>query len=176
MTGIKSLLFLALALPTTVFAGTQIVVTNSGGTLTGSSTGLTLTGSHLIAIKGLNGGGLLTGDLGSVSFTTSALVSGTLQMGGTFAAGGTFTITANGTDGVQETLFSGTFSGPVDWTLVELADGTHAYTLTGTVSGSTASGLSVTGVLVQLTVNTDEGFFDGTVSISGGETNIVPES
>ena len=50
---------LALALPVASFAS-SVDFTNSGGTLSGSSSGLTLTGSELIAVKGLGGGGLVT--------------------------------------------------------------------------------------------------------------------
>jgi hypothetical protein len=86
---ILSLAVLALALPMAVFAGSSVGYTNSGGTLAGSNSGLTLTGSTLVAVNGFNGGGLITGnDLGSVSLSTDALMSGSLQTGGTFAAGG----------------------------------------------------------------------------------------
>lgn len=166
---------LALALPTAVFAGSSVDYTNSGGMLMGtSSSGLSLSGSTLIAANGLNGGGLITGsDLGSVSFSTGALTGGSLQKGGTFAGGGSFTITGNGSDGIPNaTLFSGSFSGPVTWTLVTLANGTHNYTLTGTVSGS-AEGYSTVGVTVQLTINTGKGYFDGCTRISSGDSNIV---
>ena len=169
---------LALALPTAMFAGSSVDFTNSGGTLSGSSSGLSLTGSVLIAINGLNGGGLITGNnLCSVSFTTGALTSGSLQNGGTFAGGGSFTLTGNGTSGVPNgTLFSGTFSTPATWTLVTLANGTHNYTLTGTVAGTFGSGYSSEGVTVQLTINTGKGFFNGSTTISSGDTNIaVPE-
>jgi len=167
---------LALALPTAVFAGSSIDYTNSGGTLSGSNSGLSLGGSVLIAVNG--NGGLITGnDLGSVSFETGALSSGSLQNGGTFASGGWFTITGNGSNGVPNgTLFTGTFSGPVTWTMMTLANGTHNYTLTGTLSGTTASGYSAVGVIVQLTINTGKGFFNGCTKISSGDSNvIVPE-
>src|SRR5947207_15076694 len=86
----KKLMFLlallALALPTAGFASSSVDFSNSGGTLTGSNSGLALTGSLLVAVNGLNGGGLITGNnLGSVTFSTGALSSGSLQMGGTFA-------------------------------------------------------------------------------------------
>jgi hypothetical protein len=166
---------LALALPTAMFAGSSVDYTNSGGILSGSSSGLTLTGSTLIAVNGLNGGGLITGNnLGSVGFSTGALTSGSLQMGGTFAGGGWFTITGNGTSGVPSgTLFTGTFDGPVTWTLVTLANGTHNYTLTGSLSGWTGSGAATVGVTVQLTINTGKGYFNGSTTISSGDTNIV---
>ena len=165
---------LALALPIAAFANGGVDYTNSGGTLSGSSSGLTLSGSVLVAVKGLNGGGLITGsDLGSVSFATGAL-SGSLQTGGTFAAGGWFTITGNGSNGVPNgTLFTGTFTSPMSWTLVTLQNGTHNYTLTGALSGTTNTGFSTVGVTVQLTVNTGEGFFNGSTSISSGDTNVV---
>jgi hypothetical protein len=164
---------LALALPTAVFAGSSIDYTNSGGTLAGSNSGLSLSGSVLIAVNG--NAGLITGnDLGSVSFQTGALSSGSLQNGGTFAAGGWFTITGNGSNGVPTgTLFTGTFSGPASWSLMTLANGTHNYTLTGTLSGTTASGYSTVGVTVQLTINTGKGFFNGCTKISSGDSNVV---
>jgi hypothetical protein len=131
----------------------------------------------LIAVNGLNGLGLVTGSLGSISFTTGALMSGDLQQGGTFAAGGSFMIMGNGTNGVPNgTMFNGSFSGPVTWTLVTLANGTHNYTLTGSIWGSWMGGGTVNGASVQLTINTGKGFFNGTTSISSGDTNlVVPE-
>jgi hypothetical protein len=174
MKRILLLAVLALALPLAGFASSAVDYTNSGGTLSGSSGGLSLSGSVLIAVNGLNGGGLITGnDLGSVSFQTGALTSGDLQMGATFAGGGSFTITGNGTNGIPNgTLFSGTFDGPVTWSLVTLANGTHNYTLTGSLTG-TGSGFSIVGVTVQLTINTGKGFFNGTSTISSGDTNIL---
>jgi len=168
---------LALALPMAAFAN-GVDFSNSGGTLAGTVGGLSLTGSTLIAVNGLNGGGLITGnDLGSVSFTTGALASGSLQNGGTFAPGGSFTIVGNGTNGIPNgVIFQGTFSAPVTWTLVTLANGTHNYTLTGAVSGTFPSGFSTNGVTVQLTINTGRGFFNGAVRISSGDTSVtVPE-
>jgi hypothetical protein len=161
------LALLALALPVASFAS-SVDFTNSGGTLSGSASGLTLTGSTLIAVKGLGGGGLVTGDLGTLSFSTGAL-TGSLATGGTFAAGGTFTIAGNGT--VFSNTFSGTFAGPLSWTLITLPNGTHNYTLSGAVSGP-----GFNGATIQLTINTGKGFFDGSTTISSGDTNIlVPE-
>ncbi|MBZ5683700.1 MAG: PEP-CTERM sorting domain-containing protein [Acidobacteriia bacterium] len=164
---------LALALPTAVFAGSSIDYTNSGGTLSGSNSGLSLSGSVLIAVNG--NGGLITGsDLGSMSFETGALTSGSLQTGGTFASGGWFTITGNGSNGIPTgTLFTGTFSGPVTWTMITLSNGTHNYTLTGSLTGTIGSGYSTVGSTVQLTVNTGKGFFNGCTKISSGDTNVV---
>src|SRR5205807_4332298 len=92
---------LALALPIAAFANSSVDFGNVGGTLSGTSSGLSLSGSTLTSVNGLNGGGLITGNLGTVIFSTGALVSGSLDMGGTFAGGGSFTITGNGTTGIQ---------------------------------------------------------------------------
>ncbi|MGA8340567.1 MAG: PEP-CTERM sorting domain-containing protein [Candidatus Sulfotelmatobacter sp.] len=169
---------LALALPTAAFAGSSVDYTNSGGILSGSSSGLTLTGSTLIAVKGLNGGGLITGnDLGSVSFQTGTLTSnsnGTL----TYAAGGWFKITGNGTNGIPNgALFTGTFTAPVTLTWESTGvNGTNMYELTGILSGMTGSGYQTTGVTVQLVINTGHGVFNGSTYVSSGDTAIlVPE-
>jgi len=173
------MVLLALALPMMAFADNSVDFTNSGGTLSGSSAGLSLSGSELIAVNGLNGLGLVTGDLGSMSFATGGLSSGNLQMGATFAAGGSFQIMGNGTNGIPTgVIFNGTFDGPVTWTLITLANGTHNYTLTGSVTGTWYTGATVFGATVQLTINTGKGFFNGSTSISSGDTNIsvtVPE-
>jgi hypothetical protein len=167
------LVVLALALPTAVFASGSIDYGNIGGTLSGSRSGLELNGSVLIAVNG--SAGLITGtDLGSVSFETGALTSGSLKKGGDFAGGGWFTITGNGSNGLPAgRLFSGTFSGPVSWTMATLANGTHNYTLTGTLTGAQASLYPTVGVTLQLTVNTGKGFFNGCTQISSGDSNVV---
>jgi hypothetical protein len=168
------MVLLALALPMAAFASNSVDFTNSGGTLSGSSAGMSLSGSELIAVNGLNGMGLVTGDLGSVSFSTGALWSGNLQQGATFLAGGSFMITANGSGGIPAgTIFNGSFDGPVTWTLITLANGTHNYTLSGSVSGTWSNGATVFGATVQLTINTGKSFFDGETTISSGDTNIV---
>ncbi|SRR6266567_6273791 len=165
---------LALALPMAAFASSSVDFTNSGGTLTGTSAGMSLSGSELIAVNGLGGLGLVTGNLGGLTFSTGALLSGDLQNGATFDGGGSFVITGNGTGGIPNgTIFSGAFTGPVTWTLITLADGTHNYTLSGSVSGTWYTGSSVFGATVQLTINTGKGFFNGTTDISSGDTNIV---
>jgi len=162
------LFLLALALPLTAFAN-SVDFSNSGGTLTGTSAGLTLTGSALTSV-----GSIMGPNLGAVSFTTSALTIGSLEMGGVFAGGGAFEIMGNGADGVPNTvIFNGTFSGPVTWTLDTLANGTHSYTLSGSLIGTWFTGLTVNGATAQLTINTGKGFFNGTIGLAGGGTNIA---
>ena len=180
MKKILLLAVLALALPTALFAGSSVDYTNSGGMLSGSSSGLTLTGSALIVANGLNGGGPVFGNLGTVTLTTGALISGSLGQGGVFAGGGSFTITGNGTNGIPNgTVFSGTFDGPVTWTLVTLSNGTHNYTLgPAPFTGMSGSGIRTVGATNQLTINTGKGFFDGSTTIASGDSNlslVVPE-
>lgn len=171
---------LALALPVSAFAG-NVDLGNTGGTLSGSSAGLTLTGSNLTGVIGLGLGTCsIAAPCGSVSFTTAGLISGDTVNGGKFAAGGTFTITSNGTDGIPAgTIFSGTFSHPVLWTTPGVigVDGTIEYTLTGTVSGTWSNGTTVAGTTTQLTFNTGSGGFQGSVALGSGNTVIttVPE-
>lgn len=161
---------LILTLSPMTFA-TSVDAVNSGGTLTGSSAGLSLSGSTLIAI-GITGGTLFTGNLGTVSFSTGALTSGTLTMGGTFAGGASFVVTGNGTDGIPNgVIFTGSFSGPVTWALINLSNGTHEYQLIGALSGTWFNGRSVVGATVQLTVNVGKGLFNGSAEISSGDMN-----
>jgi hypothetical protein len=172
-------LVFGMMLPSLAVADDGTDFSNSGGTLSGTNAGLSLTGSMLIAATGYNGGGLVTGDLGSVTFSTGAINNGSLQKGGTFAAGGRFTVNGNGNGGLANgVLFTGQFTGPVTWTLTTLANGTHNYTLTGVVTGM-MGGSNVNGVSVQLTVNTGKGYFGGSTTVSGGDTTFmasVPES
>jgi hypothetical protein len=159
---------LALALPLMAYADSSIGLTNKGGTITGNAAGLSLSGSILQIY-----GSVVGSNLGTVTFTTGALTSGDLQMGATFATGGSFVITGNGTNGVPNgVIFSGTFTGPVTWTMTPLANGTHNYTLTGAIAD--ASGR--VGATSQLTGNSGKGFFNGTLSLESGDTNLtVPE-
>ncbi len=181
----KKLMLLAaltLALPIGALAGSQVDFQNQGGTLSGSNSGLTLSGSTLTAVNGLNGGGLITGNLGTVSLSTGALVSGALNgknapvmVGGIMITppsvftGGSLTITGNGTSGLNGVLFSGTFSGNVLWQLTTLKNGTHNYTLTGALVAANGS----YGTTTQLTFNTGKGYFTHSVKLSSGDTNVV---
>ena len=83
-------------------------------------------------------------------------------------------ITGDGVNGVPNgVIFSGTFTSPVEWKELTLANGTHEYTLSGVIAGTFGNGYATSGATVQLTVNTHKGFFNGSVGISSGDTNIV---
>jgi len=171
---------LALALPLAAFAG-NVDFTNTGGTLAGTAAGLTLTGSALTIVEGIGGLGMVSGaDLGSLTFSTGAMTSGNLTTGAIFAAGGSFTITGNGTDGIpNEVIFNGTFSGPVTWTEVTTSgpNGGVYYVLTGAISGTWYNGKTVNGATTQITFNAGKNGFTGSVPLGSGDTIIttVPE-
>src|SRR5262244_89045 len=74
---------LALALPLAAFADSSIDISNYGGTVTGNSSGLSLTGSVLTGVGGISGT-----NLGTLTFSTGAFTSGSAKFGGTLAAGG----------------------------------------------------------------------------------------
>src|SRR3982074_845091 len=110
---------LALALPLAAFANSQVDFTNSGGTLSGSSAGMSLSGSTLVVVNGLGSLGLVTGNLGTLSFSTGSLISGDLQNGATFNGGGSFVITGNGTNGIHNgVIFHAALQCPVPSTLI----------------------------------------------------------
>src|SRR5690242_6534588 len=99
------LALLVLALPWAAYAS-SISIINFGGVVSGDASGLTLTGSTIMVFNNVTGN-----NLGSVSFSTGAFTSGNPQMGGILAAGGTFTVMGNGSNGVPNgTIFNGTFS------------------------------------------------------------------
>jgi PEP-CTERM motif len=179
MKRIVMMAILALALPVAAFAG-SVDFGNSGGTLSGSNAGLTLAGSELTQVMGLNGG-IIQGALGSVSFTTGSLVSGNLQTGATFASGGSFTITSNGSDGLPSgTIFTGYFNGPVTWTESSSPcgpSGAVCYTLSGSIKGTWYNGSTVFGGTTQITFSTSKTGFSGSIALGSGDTVIstVPE-
>jgi hypothetical protein len=169
---------LALALPLAAYAN-DVEFTDHSGTLTGSAAGLTLIGSQLTEVDGLGGLGLIQGALGAVSFTTGMLTSGSLMNGGTFAAGGTFIITGNGTGGIPNgVIFSGTFSTPVSWTEV-ISNDAIGYILDGAISGTWYNGTKVNGVTALIAINAGKNGFAGSLAVDSGETilktSAVPE-
>ena len=130
-------LCLALTLPLPASATSTLGLPNSGGTVTGSASGLTLSGSVLTAVNHWNGAGLITRTLGSETFTTGPLKTGNLQSGGTFAAGGSFTIVGSGTDGIPNgVIFSGTFTSAVHRILSAPTNGSNSHTQIGVFDGS----------------------------------------
>ena len=170
------LALLALALPMAAWAD-GIVLTNDFGSLSISSAGIASVGSQL---KSFNGITAPPGhSLGSVSFTTGALSSGSIAAGGTFSAtGSSFIVTGTGKYGEPKgTIFSGTFVGPITWTLTSGPGVKNlTYTLSGTIQGMLYDGRMVTGTTTQSIYTVNGQLTQGIGHIRVGTTNLtVPE-
>ena len=111
---------------------------NTGGTVMSinGGTAITLSGSILTVVTGGVCSPSCTGNLGTVTFTSGTLTSGSLAAGGTFGAGGSLVITGNGTNGVLNgTLFQGTFTSAT-WTVNTLPSGKMVFSFNGTLQGT----------------------------------------
>jgi len=167
---------LALALPMAVFASSSTDFTASGGTLSGLSGGLTLSGSTLTTVNGLYGMGLDSGMLGSVSLSTGALLSSIYTKGvltsATFASGGSLVITGNGTDGIPSgTIFTGAFTNVDPTTLTKFGSN---YILSGTFAGTLSNGTAVSGTLVVLTSPAGGKGYLGQIGVGSVDINMSP--
>ncbi len=190
------LALLALALPMAAWADT-ITTTNQTGTIAitdpngglgtiGSST-ITSTGSQLtsFAFDSFSATSGKGGALGSVNFSTGTLATGSVSGGGTFNGGGSFTIVGQGkwlaglpgSPKGKTTLFSGSFVGPIDWTLDSKAGPKLTFTLTGTIAGTLYNGVSVTGTTSQNFYTYNGQLIAGIGHITIGTTTLstVPE-
>src|SRR5271170_78051 len=187
------LALLALALPMAAWADT-ITTTNQTGTIfisgMSGTSGLGTVGTSTIASSGSQLTSFSWGSfsatsgkgsaLGSVSFVTGALATGSVSGGGTFAGGGSFTITGQGSwlaglPGAPKgktTLFSGSFVGPIDWTLDSQAGPKLTFTLSGTISGTLYNGVSVTGTTYQNFYTYDGQLIAGIGHITIGNTAV----
>ena len=178
------LTFIILSLPVFMWANSSdLIFQNTGGKITiGAGSSLQLSNSTLTSFTALNGS-VINGVLGAVSFKTGAMTLGTLGTSGTFAGGGSFTISGNGSNGMANgILFSGTFAGPVSWVGSFNSSGNHGlgawtYVLSGTVSGQLSNGSPASGVTVQFTFDVPKGQqFSKGVRLNQGITTVtVPE-
>ncbi len=119
-------------------AANSVDYANSSGTVAAinSGTAITLTGSILTTVTGGVCSPMCTGNLGTVTFTSGTLTSGSLAAGGTFGAGGSLTIAGNGSNGVPSgTLFQGTFTS-ASWTVNPISGGKNVFSFTGTLQGT----------------------------------------
>jgi PEP-CTERM motif len=169
------LALLALALPIAAWAD-GIDLVNQFGSISISNAGITSTQSQLTQFNGIVAP--KGKSLGSVSFTTGALTSGSIAAGGTFSStGSTFVVIGKGNFGEPKgVIFSGSFVGPIDWTLISKVGGTLTYTLSGTISGMLYDGRMVTGTTTQTIYSTNGQLAAGIGHIRVGNTNLpVPE-
>ena len=170
------LIILALALPLTAFAD-GIVLTNQNGSIAISDAGINSTGSQLRSFNGIIAPP--GHSLGSVSFSTGALTSGSLATGGTFSStGSSFVVIGKGNYGQPKgTIFNGSFVGPVIWTLTSPPGAKNlTFTLSGTIQGMLYDGRMVTGTTVQNIYTINGQLTQGIGHIKVGSTPLaVPE-
>jgi hypothetical protein len=180
------LTLLALALPIVASAGTLDIV-NEFGSASVTNAGIVVGATHYSHL--MQFGSNTSGNLGKVTFSTGALTSGSIAAGATFAAGGSFvvsgvgswakTLTGASSCGSGCTLFTGSFVGPVTWTLVSSSGGPKGgsvYMLSGMVTGTLWDGRVVSGMTQQTFFATNAQFTLGVGHIKSGDTQFpVPE-
>src|ERR1700689_710441 len=183
------LALLALALPIMAMAD-NITMTNVDGTIAISAiagtNGLGTIGVSTITSKGseLTQWNTTTGHLGYVNYSTGALTSGSISGGGTFAGGGSFDVigvgqwaqTLTGSKGAVA-LFTGSFTGPITWTLDSTSKSQSDYTLSGAISSTLWNGRVITGSTTQNIDILNRGQLNqGIGHLTGGTTGLsTPE-
>ena len=169
------LALLAMALPMAAWAD-GIDLVNKFGSISISNAGITSVGSQL---KQFNGVSASPGhSLGTVSFSTGALTSGSILTGGTFSdVGSSFVVIGKGNEVPHKgTIFSGAFVGPISWTLVAQSGASLTYELSGTIQGTLWNGMFVTGTTTQTIHSTNGQIALGVGHIRFGQTHIfTPE-
>jgi hypothetical protein len=142
------LALLALALPMAAWAD-GIDLVNLHGSISISSAGISSIGSQLHSWNGVVASP--GHSLGSVSFSTGALLTGSVLAGGTFSdVGSSFVVIGKGPQVPHKgVIFSGAFVGPVTWTLVSQVGQSLTYSLSGNIAGTLYNGHFVTGTTVQ---------------------------
>ncbi len=171
------LALLALMLPVAAWAS-GIDINNQFGTVNITTAGIVSNGIHFVGFNGIMAP--LGHSWGSVSFSTGALVSGTLLGGGTFSsAGSSFVVTSNFKSiGQKGVIFNGSFVGPVTWTLVSHPSTfVYNFTLSGQIKGQLWTGQMVTGKTTQsILVYSNQLAHDNTGLAQLGSTQLaVPE-
>ena len=167
------LALLALALPMAAWAD-GIDLTNQFGSISVSAAGITSTQSQLTSFNGIVAP--KGHSLGTVSFSTGALVSGSVAAGGVFSAtGSSFVVIGKGNYGEPKgTIFSGSFVGPITWTLTSAPGQKNlTYSLSGTIQGMLYNGRMVTGTTTQTIFTVQGQLAQGVGHIRVGTTNLT---
>jgi hypothetical protein len=164
---------LALALPVLASAG-GINLVNKHGNISLSNAGIFSSQSQLVQFNNIVAPPGHA--LGSFSYNTGALISGSILTGGTFSdVGSAILATGNGHfQGVPKgTIFSGAFVGPITWTLVSHVKQTFNFQLTGNIQGQIWTGLTVTGTTTQNIISFNGQIQNGIGHLQGGNTHFV---
>ena len=154
-----------------------IKLVNKFGTITISNAGIASKGSELSQFNSLTAG--KGNSLGSMSFATGALLTGSVLTGGTFSSvGSRFTAMGVGNAGQPKgVIFNGAFVGSILWTLVSQHGASLVFELSGQLSGRTQNGATISGQTTQTFYTTKAQLAKGIVHILSGNTNLygVPE-
>jgi PEP-CTERM motif len=146
---------------------------NQFGSITITNTGIVSTGSELMRFNEITAPP--GHSLGSVSFSTGALTSGSIWSGGTFSStGSSFVVIGVGKYGEPRgTIFAGSFVGPIRWKVVShTGKYDYVFTLSGVVSGESYTGRFITGTTKQtIYVSQNQWFQDHRGGIRLGTTN-----
>jgi hypothetical protein len=183
------LALLALALPIAASAsgidltnqfGTVAITAPNGGLGTIGVSTLTSKGSQMHMFNGMTAASLGLSNLGYVNFSTGVLLSGSILNGGVFSAtGSSFTVKGlgNWAEGHGTAIFTGSFTGPIDWNLISVKGQTRNYQLVGSLVGTWFDGRTVTGTTTQnISILNNGQLVIGRGHMFGGNTNItVPE-
>jgi hypothetical protein len=136
---IVTLLFLT-TLTVGAFAD-SLNITNKQGTVTVDQSGVSMFQSQLLRYNGQHG----SQPMGYVTYTTGALLTGSVLGGGTFSSvGSTFQVVGQGQGIPNGVIFNGTFVGPITWTYLN-----GQYKLIGQIQGMMYTGRIVTGYTIQ---------------------------
>jgi hypothetical protein len=127
----------------------RLSLINEFGSVTLTNAGIVSRGSELIGFNGVtppHGH-----SLGSVRFSTGALIQGSILGGGVFSStGSSFVVIGSGKYGVPKgTIFSGSFAGTIVWVLVSHTGNDYVFDLSGSLQGMLYTGRLVTGATTQ---------------------------
>ncbi len=160
---------------------TVIDISNRGGSVTFTDTGLVSKGSVLSSFNTTTAPP--HGSLGGFNFATGAFSTSSIWNGGTFAnTGSAFNITGfgkwaetlTGQTKISEPLFTGSFTGPANLALVSHDHASYVFTLSGPVSGMYYTGQTVTGTTTQtIYAYTDQEPIDHKGSLHMGTTMLT---
>jgi hypothetical protein len=169
------LALLALALPVASWAS-GIDLVNTRGTVSISNAGITSKGSQLTQFNGIVAPA--GHSLGSVAYSTGALLSGNIMTGATFSSvGSSFVVIGKGNFGQPKgVIFNGAFTGNISWTLVSHNGQTFTFQLSGQIQGTDFDGRLVHGTTTQTIVTAAGQLGKGIGHTTVGNTHlVVPE-
>jgi len=159
---------------------TPLDLTNRFGTVNITDAGIASKGSQLGSYNGIVAPP--NKSLGGVSFSTGAFTGANIFTGGTFSGAGSSLSVVSGAANYGQppkgNIFTGSFVGPVTWTLVsQTGKYTDNFTLSGAIKGMLYTGSNVSGTATQnITVYTNQWAQDHEGLIALGKIHLnVPD-